>query len=378
MPPKKTHNSKNPVYKNVCFTAYQDAELYGDEDLHHYLVFQREICPTSGREHWQGYLELKKNMRRDAIAESLGITPPIKDEKGDTIQPGGWHCELRKGTAQEADAYCRKKETRKPGSKICSMGPRPKDEPKKPGTRTDLLAPSALLREGKSMKDVALAHPVAIVKYARGFETLERLYKTIIPTDPEIKLRPWQQDLEIKIEAGPKKRQIFWVWSEKSSTGKSTTIDYLMHRYGTDKVLAGTWTYGDLLYTYDKHTIVVFDIPRSKTLHETHLEVLEKISNQGVQTSTKYGSCQKQVRCIVIVFANIPPPHAQQPDRHIEICIDPPEVIEARLKKTTQDSLLESSPEIDADYADYMAFKAARFAAQKYPLKTESKEEKKA
>ncbi len=61
------------------------------------MIYQRERCPETQREHWQGYVELRKQMRFDAVKRMLG---------------NDVHFERRAGTQQDAIAYCSKEETR--------------------------------------------------------------------------------------------------------------------------------------------------------------------------------------------------------------------------------------------------------------------------
>lgn len=58
------------------------------------MIAGEEVCPSTGLPHWQGYVELKKNQRMKAVKEALG------DEKT--------HLEVRRGTRDEARAYCMK------------------------------------------------------------------------------------------------------------------------------------------------------------------------------------------------------------------------------------------------------------------------------
>ncbi len=68
-----------------------------DEKYVYYLTFQREKCPTSGKEHWQGYVELKDKFSLKKVKEILG------DESA--------HLEIRKGTQKQATDYCHKTDT---------------------------------------------------------------------------------------------------------------------------------------------------------------------------------------------------------------------------------------------------------------------------
>lgn len=79
-----------------CFTSFQDT-LTVPEDVR-YVVYQRERCPDSGREHFQGYIEFKRKLRLNAAKRAFD---------DDSI-----HLEPRRGTREQARDYCRKEATR--------------------------------------------------------------------------------------------------------------------------------------------------------------------------------------------------------------------------------------------------------------------------
>jgi len=89
-----------------------------------------------------------------------------------------------------------------------------------------------------------------------------------------------------------------------------------------DDVLPGSWKLDDMLYTYKKHKVVLFNIPRDQEFHHTHKTVLESMSDGGAKLSTKYESVIKKIQAVVIVFANIPPPIERLPKRCITYNLD--------------------------------------------------------
>lgn len=298
------------VGKYVCFTSYDLlTEPIWDEKIMDYLIFQKEICPDTGRQHYQGYVEFKKTARLHSIWESLGKK--------------GCHVETRKAKdGKKAADYCRKPETAVPGSqkefgKLQGSGQ---------GFRTDLEKPTKMLLAGKSLKELAMEHPVAFIKHSRGFQELQRILRPEIKIPkPEIKLRPWQERIisEIDSMSTVDRRKGIWIWSRASGTGKSTTIKYLMWKYGTENIIPGVFKWDDFLYAYNKQKVITFNIPRGYTLNDTHYAVLEKSTDGGVVLSGKYQSETKFIDAIVLVFANCKPPHERLPDRFIEICLDP-------------------------------------------------------
>lgn len=130
-----------------------------------YMIYQREKCPDTGKLHWQGYIELTKPMRLAAVKQIL--------------QDPSVHIEPRKGTQEEAIAYCKKEASR--DSPPVEIG-----TPTKQGRRTD-LAEAAKLRKSQIIQD----YPEIYIKYAKGINELE-----MIRQKTEQKLR-----LDIKVIA---------------------------------------------------------------------------------------------------------------------------------------------------------------------------------
>jgi len=117
----------------------------------HYLVYQREVCPETGRMHFQGYCEFRSNQRLEAVRR---------------LFPGA-HLERRYGTQEQAIAYCTKDETRAPGSTpiICGV-PTLANQ----GARNDLLLVKNDIESGCSMMEVFEKHFNASCKYHKFFE----------------------------------------------------------------------------------------------------------------------------------------------------------------------------------------------------------------
>ncbi len=85
-----------------------------------YYAYQREICPTTGREHWQCYAVFPKDVRFTALQRRY---------------PGS-HIESKKGTPKQASEYCTKRETRKGGTDPVTFGEIPSTPHDKGGEAT--------------------------------------------------------------------------------------------------------------------------------------------------------------------------------------------------------------------------------------------------
>lgn len=134
--------------RNYCFTSFGVGAPIWDEESLRYLVYQRELCPETKREHWQGYAECKKVMK------IVGFKKCIGDAKA--------HCEVRRGTREQAREYCMKPESRI-GLPV-ELGEWTKGQ----GHRSDLASACAL----GSTELVRLEFPTVYVRYHRGLEKL--------------------------------------------------------------------------------------------------------------------------------------------------------------------------------------------------------------
>jgi len=82
--------------RDWCFTSFDtNKELEFSKDNVRYIVYGRETCPTTGREHYQGFAIFKRTCRIPKAKSWIG--------GGD-----GTHLEPRRGTRDQARDYCRK------------------------------------------------------------------------------------------------------------------------------------------------------------------------------------------------------------------------------------------------------------------------------
>jgi len=140
---------KRQRMRNVCFTAW-NVDIEYDTEYMKYLVIGKEVCPSTGKEHLQGYCEFVKPTDFSIVKKLLGENT---------------HLEPRVSTAARASDYCKKDNNFK---EYGTIG--------KQGKRTDLDAVVEDICDGLSIRDVAQNNPTQYIKFHRGIEKLRALY----------------------------------------------------------------------------------------------------------------------------------------------------------------------------------------------------------
>lgn len=108
------------------------------------------MCPKSGREHVQAYIQLCKQTTMKRALKLMGLV--------------GAHIEQMRGTASEARDYCRKEASRKPGTTPCEVGVFTKGQ----GQRNDLLGLADAIKKGAPLQKLVEEFPQECLKYPSG------------------------------------------------------------------------------------------------------------------------------------------------------------------------------------------------------------------
>lgn len=117
----------NPRFRDWCFTSFDINREEGIKEIEcSYMIFQREVCPLTGRKHLQGFVRFKHPRMFTGVQK---IFEQVVGHKKT-------HIEFRKASADKALEYCMKEDTRDPDF------PEPFEKGDKPeqGKRTDLDA----------------------------------------------------------------------------------------------------------------------------------------------------------------------------------------------------------------------------------------------
>ncbi len=245
------------------------------------MVSGYEICPDTGREHWQSYVELNNS-------HTIGqIQWLFKHTKFKILK--------RMGTQDDAIRYCKK------DHKWQEYG-----TPKRQGKRNDISIEALAQHETLLEAYESVGGNIA----ARMHSGIERLYnlgrsrKLLQEAKEEIEsipLHPWQEAC-INDLLTINRRKISWYWEPVGGVGKSHLVTYLAIVH--DALVLTNTSYKDCTYLYNNHKYVVFDLPRSD--YTPNYATIEAFANH-ILTSTKYVPQNKVSRAKVIVFANYAP-----------------------------------------------------------------------
>jgi len=123
-----------------------------------YMCGQLEQSPTTMNLHYQIYMELKSPSRMSRVK--------------DLLNEGTAHCEMRRGTRDEARAYCQKTDTY-----ISNRFEYGRWETGGQGARSDIVRFKDSIMEGKDDLTIMGEHPIEYMKY---FKVLDRVREKIL------------------------------------------------------------------------------------------------------------------------------------------------------------------------------------------------------
>lgn len=124
--------------RDYCFTAWTQPKF--DEANCRYVCWGEEICPTSGKPHWQGFVIFNRTARIPKAKEWIGAGCET-------------HVEIKNGTRDQARDYCMKE------GRFVEHG------------KYEALTVAEMLRKPKSW--IIDNEPLMYVRYHRGIEKLQ-------------------------------------------------------------------------------------------------------------------------------------------------------------------------------------------------------------
>lgn len=151
-------NKSARAFTGTCFDVVGWNPTWDPETMV-YLVFQQEKCPTSGKEHIQFFIRVKKPIKFTGVQKLLGLK-----------QGTSWLM-VSRGSDEDNQKYCTKPASRVEGGKAGEHG---KPQAGGQGSRSDLLSiAEAALDPKLSKRQFAEAFPTAILRFGRGVEKLQ-------------------------------------------------------------------------------------------------------------------------------------------------------------------------------------------------------------
>lgn len=261
-----------------CFTFnnYTDEDIQSLDTLYPgyvvYMVYGKEVAPTTGTPHLQGYFQLKAKARITQIHTAYPFTKKMAIIASN-------------GTAEQNRTYCTK------GGDIKEFG--------------TLLKKGSLdrfrlaINQCESWSEVLdLEGTCKHLNYAR------ECWANRKPKPMEgVILRDWQQQVFDELMKEPDDRTIIWVYDSKGAKGKTFLAKYLMCNHGAFYCSPGKSS--DIVYAYDNERIFIYDIPRSSDEQYLNFGLLEKVKD-GIMFSGKYCPITKmrKTNAHVVVFSN--------------------------------------------------------------------------
>lgn len=257
-----------------------------------YAVYQHERAPTTGQDHWQGFVIFTTPMRFNAVKAAIG---------SDAV-----HVEPARGSSEQCRAYCTKEETRVEGCHPIELG----ELPSSGGQRHDLEEYIQAVKAGVPWAQLLVDHATVTsskLKWAREIFELHKPPLQFVP--PE--WRPWQTALLEWLEHSSDHTPVRWYYDLAGGAGKTTIARYLLSLGKTDYYRGGKTA--DLLYRCSMKPIQIVDLCREKQDFFRY-DLLEQLYD-GIVQSDKY-----ECRCLqwpqdqypkVLVFSNwLPEPTA--------------------------------------------------------------------
>lgn len=212
---------------HYCFTHQLDEKdetpLNFNEEKMRYLVYQREIAPTTGKHHYQAYVQFKTPRT---------FTGALR------ILPKGVHLEAAKGSPEQARDYCKKDSTRANGYQTVEHGVFSSQ-----GRRMDINALVEDAKAGKSNLELLVNHTSAYAKY---YKFIDRIRADML--QERVKATPYRK-ISCKVYYGP------------SGTGKTYRV-WDRHSFDISKLYAvpNIRSQGTIWFDgYDGQDSILFD-----------------------------------------------------------------------------------------------------------------------
>lgn len=214
--------------RDWCFTDHSMELLWPSIDLwdvgYDYLVIGHEQCPTTGNYHFQGFIQMK---------EPQGLFTMKEHFHDQTI-----HWEPRRGTATQAADYCKKE------NMVLELGTL--QSRARQGTRSDIIALTNDIREGKDETYIMFFHPALYMRYANNI-------KRMICGAQSSHQKEWRI-LTVDVYCGKsgagKSKLVRELYPDLYLVNTRNKTEFLFNGYQGEKVILFDDFYGEVPYTY--------------------------------------------------------------------------------------------------------------------------------
>jgi len=260
-------------------------------DRVHYLVFGREIAPTTGTPHLQGYIQFGRTVRGSVVKRLISSRVQV-------------HVERVVGTTEQASAYCKKDgDYEEFGTLKPSLAGRRSDW-------ADYIEWVQALGRMPSKREIILFSPSLWSRYSSAcLEIAEANLPAIDLVGDEVPRPGFQTMLSEKVASdNHDPRKVYFVVDEKGNCGKSWFTRWAMTHHANKTQVLRIAKRDDLAYSIDPtKEVFLFDVPRNQMMYLQY-SVLEMLKDRLVY-SPKYKSGLKVLTKIplVIVFSNEDP-----------------------------------------------------------------------
>jgi hypothetical protein len=288
-----------PSTKNWCFTlnnyTEEDEERIRALQKHKgvYYIYGREVG-EQGTPHLQGFVSFPTRKRLSYVKKHVGQA----------------HFSMARMIDNSIE-YCKKEGDWE------EFGERPKDN-KKCGKRTDLESFKEDVKAGiLDLKTLREKHSVVCARYERFVNLYIRDNKPAYRVDT-FPLRPWQEQLNTKLNGPVNPREITFLVDAVGNSGKTWFFRYYEqnHPDTTQIILPGKKQ--DMAYVLrEENRVVFFDCPKSKQGEYIQYDFLEEVKNGNV-FSGKYECKEKRFAPphVVVAMNEYPNEALLSPDRY--------------------------------------------------------------
>lgn len=296
----KKHSSSNMSRaKNWCFTLnnYTDDHIahlrsLSDNDVVSYIVFGKEVAPTTNTPHLQGYISFKKLHRLNQVRSLLS----------------GAHLTVARGTATQNREYCCKDGSFEEYGDLSKLR-------SKQGTRGDLDEFKDSVNAGiTTMKELMEVHTEICAKYPRFVKEYINAQREVAPPEAH-PLKEWQQELNNILSRPPNDRTIHFVVDKEGGKGKTWFAKYYCSLHEGEAQYMEMAKKSDMAYALDpKIRVLIVNCTRQQVEYMNY-SFLESVKD-GMIFSPKYESCTLRMnKCHVVVMMNQNPDESKLRDR---------------------------------------------------------------